>query len=290
MTARPVPGGQGRSGPVRFPFGRIATYTLVVAMLAVPPLADSFAEPGQKVDPVVLSVLGGGKAPLVSPKARVNVLLFFRSGQDRSIDALRQLAGCERELAPKGIRFVGVISGSASPAEVKAALAAAGATFAVLVDEGDKVYNAFQVRMLPVAGITDGAGVLQAMEPYRQVDFGDVVRARIRFQLGEIDKAALEAAVNPAAAPLPGGDPVKKARRDVKMARKLLELGQLEAAVKQAQRALEQAPVPEAFPVLGLAYARLGRCGEARRMLDQAQAALPASPELPEARALCAGK
>lgn len=273
---------------------RLATYALAGVLLAVPPLAEAlavaFAEAGQKVDPVELATLAGGKAPLVSRGARVNVFLFFRAGQDRSVDALRQLAACEKEFAGKGVRVVGVVSGATPAADVKAALSAAGAGFPVLLDEGDKVYEALQVRMAPVAGVSDGAGVLQAMEPYRQLDFGDVIRARVRFALGEIDRAALEAVLNPAAAPLPGDDPLAKARRDVKMARRLIEFGQLEAAVKQGRKALEQAPIPEAFPVLALAYAKLGRCADAKKMLDQAQAALPQSPELPEARSLCAGK
>ncbi len=245
---------------------------------------------GKRLEPVELPSLAGGKAPLVASSSRVNVFLFFRADQDRSIQAMRQLVACEKELGGKGVRFVLVASGATPPADIKAALAQAGAAMTVLLDPGDKLYDALQVRMYPVAGVTDAKGVLQAMEPYRQVEFGDVMRARIRFALGEIDHAALDAALDPAAAPMPGEDPVGKAMRDVKMAKKLIEFGQLEAAVKQAQKALEQAPVPEAFPLLSLAYARLGKCADAKRMLDQAQASLPDSKELPEARALCAGK
>lgn len=269
---------------------RLATYAVLGVLVATPPLAEAFAEVGKRLEPVELPVLTGGKAPLVASSSRVNVFLFFRADQDRSIQAIRQLVACEKELGGKGVRFVLVASGSAAPADVQAALAQAGARLTVLLDPGDKLYDALQVRMYPVAGVTDGKGVLQAMEPYRQVEFGDVLRARIRFALGEIDRAALQAALDPAAAPMPGEDPVAKAMRDVKMARKLIEFGQLEAAVKQAQKALEQAPVPEAFPLLAVAYARLGKCADARRALDQAQAALPDSKDLPEARALCAGK
>jgi tetratricopeptide (TPR) repeat protein len=262
----------------------------LLCALATPHLAEAFAEPGQKIDPVELPKVGGGKAPLVASSARVNVFLFFRADQDRSIEAIRQLAACEKELGGKGVRFVLIAPGSTSAADVRSALASAGATLPVLVDEGDKAYDALGVRMHPVVGLADGKGVILAMEPYRQLDFGDVLRARVRFALGEIDRKALDAAIDPAAAPMPGGDPVKKAMRDVKMARQLIEFGQFEAAVKQAQKALEQAPVPEAFPVLGLAYAKMGRCADARRMLEQAQTRVPDSKDIPPAKALCAGK
>jgi tetratricopeptide (TPR) repeat protein len=257
---------------------------------SIPPAAAAFAEVGTRIEPVELSAVGGGKAPFLGPGARANVFIFFRTDQERSAEALKQAAGCEKELSGKGVHWVAVVSGSASPAEVKAVAAASGIQMPVLVDECDKLYDKLQIRLHPAIGIADGKGVIQAFEPYRQVDFGDVLKAQIRFVLGEIDRAALARALDPDAAPLPGDDLQKKAMRDVSMARRLIEIGQFEAAVQQAQKALEQAPVPAAFPVMGLAYAKLGRCPEAKKALDQAQKTAPDAPEIAVARPLCAGK
>lgn len=254
------------------------------------PVADAFAEVGSKMDPVDMPALAGGKVALFSPAARANVVVFFRADQERSVDALRQLAGCEKELT-RGVHWVAVISGSASPADAKAAASGAGIRMPVLVDEGDKLYDKLGIRMFPAIAIADGKGVVQAFEPYRQLDFADAVKAQVRFVMGEIDQTARDRALDPEASKLPGqDDPSKKAMRDVNMAKRLVELGQYEAAVKQAQKALEQAPVPAAFPVLGMAYAKLGRCADATRMLDQAQKLAPDSAEIGAARALCAGK
>ncbi len=266
---------------------------LVAALAAIgpfAPMADAFAEVGLKVDPVDLPALAGGKAPLLSPAAKATVVVFFRSDQERSLDALRQLAGCEKELT-RGVHWVAIVSGSASPADAKAAASTAGIRMPVLVDEGDKVYDKLGIRMYPAVAVADAKGVVQAFEPYRQLDFADAVKAQIRFVMGEIDKAARDRALDPEASKLPGqDDPSKKAMRDVNMARQLVQVGQYEAAVKQAQKALEQAPVPAAFPVLGMAYAKLGRCADANRMLDQAQKLAPDSADISAARALCAGK
>lgn len=267
----------------------------VLAVLAtvgpVPPLAVAFAEVGTKIDPVELPAIAGGKAPLLKPGSKANVLFFFRADQDRSIDALRQLVGCQKELAGKSVHWVGVVSGSAAVTDVKAAVSSGGIQLPVLLDEGDKLYDKLGIRTYPAIAITDGKGVVQAVEPYRQIDFADAVKAQVRFVLGEIDKAARDRALDPEASRLPGeGDPTKKAMRDVNMARRLVELGQYEAAVTQAQKALEQAPVAAAFSVLGTAYAKLGRCAEAAKMLDQAQKLTPDSPDIAAARVLCAGK
>jgi tetratricopeptide (TPR) repeat protein len=264
--------------------------TLVAAIGPIPPVAVAFAEVGTKVDPVDLPAVAGGKAPLLAPGSKANVVVFFRTDQDRSLEALRQLVGCEKELV-KGVHWVAVVSGSTSPADARAAISSTGIKMPVLLDEGDKLYDKLGIRMYPAVAIADAKGVVQAFEPYRQLDFADAVKAQVRFVAGEIDKAALDRALDPEASKLPGqDDPSKKAMRDVNMARRLVEAGQYDAAVKQAQKALEQAPVPAAFPVLGLAYAKLGRCADAAKMLDQAQKLAPNSPETSAARELCAGK
>jgi tetratricopeptide (TPR) repeat protein len=197
------------------------------------------------------------------------------------------MATCEKALAGKGVRWVAVASGNAPPAEVKAAVAAAGVQMPVLLDQGDKLYERLQIRLHPVVAVVNGKGVLQGIEAFRQLDYVDVVTTRVRFALGEVDQAAVDRSVNPDASPLPGSDPSKKAMRDVNMARRLLELGQYEQAAKQAQKALEQAPVPAAFAVIGTAYAKLGRCPAAKPMLEQAQRLEPGNPDVAAARALC---
>ncbi len=269
---------------------RAAVIATLVALGPVPPAAAAFVDVGTQLDPVDLPALAGGKAALFSPGARANVLVFFRADQERSLDALRQLAGCEKELS-QGVRWVAVVSGSTAPADVRAAASSAGIRMPVLLDEGDKVYDKLGVRMFPAVAVLDGKGVVKATEPFRQLDFADAVKAQVRYVLGEIDRTALDRALNPASSKLPGqDDPSKKAMRDVNMARRLIELGQFDAAVTQAQKALEQAPVPAAFPVLALGYAKLGKCAESSRMQEQARKVAPDSADLSAARTLCAGK
>jgi tetratricopeptide (TPR) repeat protein len=268
---------------------RTFPWAVFLATGIIGPPAAAFSEVGTKVEPEELPAAAGGKAALLSPSARANVLVFFRADQDRSIKALRQLAACERELG-KAVHWAAVVPGSASAPEARAAAASAGVQMPVLLDEGDKLLELLQVRLSPAVVITDGKGVLRAVEPYRQLDFGEAVRAQVRFVLGEIDQAALARALNPEVSRLPGEDPIKKAMRDVNMSRRLISLGKYDAAVKQAQKALERAPVQAAYPVLATAYAKLGRCDDAAKALDQARKVAADPKEIAEASALCAGK
>jgi tetratricopeptide (TPR) repeat protein len=248
----------------------LAMCLALLASLALPPAADARAEPGTPVENVELRTLAGGKERLLSTKAKVNVFFFFRSSQDRSVDALRQMVQCEKDLAGKSIHWVAVVS-SSDPAEDVAIIAKeAGLQMPILIDEDDRVYDKLMVRLHPMVGIADAKHVLVSLEPYRQIDYCAAVKARIQFALGELDQAALDKVLSPEKSLLPGADPMKKAMRDVNMARRLLDIGKYSESVKFAQRALLIAPVSQAFTVMGQAYAKQGKCGDASKAFDQA--------------------
>jgi tetratricopeptide (TPR) repeat protein len=262
----------------------------LLTFMSLNPPAAAFAEVGTQLDKAELATVAGGREPVFRPDAKVNALVFFRSDQDRSVDALRALAGCEKDLAGKSVRWSAVVGDGADVGEVSAVVAATGVKMPVLIDKGDALYQRLQIRQHPVVIFVDGKGVVKGGEAFRQLDYADVVLTHTRFLLGEVDQAALDKALNPDATALPGTDPMKKALRDVNMARRLYEIGQYEGAVKQAQTALEMAPVPGAFVVMGQAYAKLGKCAQSKSMLDQAQRSDPQNKDIGPARALCAGK
>lgn len=243
---------------------------LAAAFAVLPPLAQARAEPGTPLENVELRTIAGGTGKLLSTKVKANVFVFFRTNQERSLDALKQMAACEKELAGKSIHWAAVVSGSEPAADVKAAVAQAGIQMPVLVDEGDVLYDRLKIRLHPMVGIADSKLRLAALEPYRQIEYCDVIKARIKLLLGELDQAGLDRALNPERSALPGADPMKKAMRDVNMARRLVEIGQYPDAVKFAQKALAVAPVAEAYTVMGKAYAKQGKCAEATKAFEQA--------------------
>jgi tetratricopeptide (TPR) repeat protein len=245
-------------------------FALLTLFTAFPPPARARAEPGAPVQNVELRTIAGGKAQLLSARAKANVFVFFRTGQERSMDALKQMADCEKEMAGKPVYWTAVVSGSEAPADVQAMVRETGIKMPVLVDEGDVLYDRLGVRLHPMVGIVDGKFKLVAMEPYRQVEYCDVIKTRIKVLLGEATQAELDKAINPERSGLPGSDPMKKAMRDVNMARKLYDLGQYAEAVKFAQRALAIAPVAPAFTEMGRSYAKLGKCADANGAFAQA--------------------
>ncbi len=245
-------------------------FVLVAAFASLPPLAQARAAPGTQLEDVEMRTLAGGKGRLLSKKVKANVFVFFRTNQERSLDALKQMAACEKELAGKSIHWAAVVSSSEPVADVMAVVAQSGIQMTVLVDQGDVLYDKLGVRLHPMVGIADGKLQLVALEPYRQIEYCDVIKARIKVLLGDMDQASLEKVLNPARSELPGADPMKKAMRDVNMARRLVEIGQYPDAVKFAQKALAVAPVAQAYTVMGTAYAKQGKCADATKAFEQA--------------------
>ncbi len=260
---------------------------LLTAATALPAAAHARAEPGTQLEDVELRTLAGGKERLLSAKVKANVLVFFRTNHARSLDALKQMAACEKELAGKSIHWAAVVSGSEPPAEVEATVASSGIRMPVLVDDGDALYGRLGIRLHPMVGIADARLKLVALEPYRTIAYCDVIKGRIRALLGELDRAGLDEVLNPKRSALPGADPMKKAMRDVNMARRLLEIGNYPESVKFAHRALLVAPVPQAFTVLGKAHAKQGKCAEATRAFEQALKLDPRDAEAAAGKGSC---
>jgi tetratricopeptide (TPR) repeat protein len=263
----------------------------LLSLLALSPVwTRARAEPGTMVENVELKTLAGGKERLLSNKVKANVFVFFRPNNERSLDALKQMAGCEKEFTGKPVRWVAIVSSSENPEEVKPMVALSGIKMSVLIDEGDVLYDKLGVRLHPMVGIVDGKFKLLAMEQYRQIEYCDIIRGRIKVALGEMTVAELEKLENPDKSIMPGDDPMKKALRDVNMARRLYEIGQYEKAIVRAKKALEIAPVAKGFSLQALSLAKLNRCAEALPLADQAVKLDPADAWAVETKAACAGK
>jgi tetratricopeptide (TPR) repeat protein len=242
-------------------------------------------ELGDKVDDAELRTLDGGKAHILVKGAKANVLVFIRPGQDHSLDTLHDVAGCETELASRGVHWVALVSDSADPGETRALVAATGIKMAVVVDGGDVVYGRLGVKLHPTIEVVDGAGKLAGHEPFRAINYCDRVVARIRYVMGEIDAKALAAAEDPGDSNTHSEEGV--ARRQINLARRFLEIGQLDAALAEVQKSLMTAPSGDAYTLQGQILAKQGKCKDAARAFDVALKLEPGNGDAKTGRKAC---
>jgi hypothetical protein len=248
--------------------------------------ADAF-ETGKAVPDLSLRQIGGAPTPVVDRAAQVTAMVFFRSPHERSWDTLRMLASCQPKLAGKPVRFVGIVPAD-SAASAKADVDAAGAKLQVLVDEGDQVYSALGMRLHPGIAIVDRSRRVVAFEPYHNVDYCDIVVARIRRTLGEIGDAEVARVVAPPPSALPGGDDKGGvAHRHVAFGRKLLDTRAYAQAHENARKALAVAPTAEAWRLEGDIFTAEGNCPAAVKAFDSALKLDPKDPGAAAGRKSC---
>jgi tetratricopeptide (TPR) repeat protein len=270
--------------------GRRAVRMILAVLLVVAarPLAGrAFANVavGDTVEDAEFRTLDGGRHRLVAKGALANVLVFFRPQQDHSLDALKDLAALERELAGKPVHFVAVVSDGWTPEEVRATVAEAGIRMPVLVDEGDALYGRLGVRLHPSVGILDARRRLAAYEPFRQINYADRVRARIRLVLGEIGEADVARVEAPERATTRTDAGV--AGRHLNYARNLLRLQKVERALEEVRKSLEIMPSAAAYALEGQVLAAAGKCPDALRAFDVALKMEPANTVAIEGRKSC---
>ncbi|MFH7320084.1 hypothetical protein ACHHRT_05635 [Desulfurivibrio sp. D14AmB] len=278
--------------------GRSAIGGLVIGMLLLlPQLAwpDEGAafynlEVGVDViENVVLPTIAGGEAPLLDDKQGANVFIFFSPANGSSHRGLDDMGRCAEELADYSVHWVGLVSDRYPLAEVRAMVAETSFAGPVLIDQGNALYGKFGVRLFPVVGVTDGAGLLTAYQPFRQINFCARVKARILHTLGEIDAAELERRLNPQAV-----DPRAEtavAQRNLRLGQRFLQIGDYEQALATARRSLELAPdLAAAHGLAALALAHRQQCQAAAVHIERALTGDPREAKALAARQLCGGE
>ncbi len=238
--------------------------------------SDRRVQVGDPVQDVQLDALGGGKDRLLAKGVKANVFVFFRPEQERSADTLKDLAGCEKEFAGKPVRFVGVVSDSWPADVVQALVRDTGVRMKVLVDGGDALYGALGIRLHPVILIVDAKGKLAAFEPFREINYCERVKVRIRWLLGEATEADIAKVDEPERSPLPHSE-AGVAKRHLNFARMLHKIGQDEKALEEIAKGIAVAPGAAAYALQGEILAALRRCPEAVRAFDAALKIEPAN-------------
>jgi tetratricopeptide (TPR) repeat protein len=263
----------------------------VLALLLAPPAAGlAHAAAGTPVDDVELQTVGGGTAHLLLAGARANLVVFFRTGQERSADALVQLAKCEKLFEGKRVHWAGVVSSTEEAGAVRALVAKTGIAMPVLVDQDDALYGRLGIRLHPMVAFIDGDLKVAAVEMYRQIDYCEIIIGRIQLMLGEIDQATFQLVLEPPRSTMPGDDPRDVGRRDVNLGRALLKRKAYELALQSARKALERAPLAAAFSLMGDVHAARGDCAAARKQYQQALKLDARDPAALKGLTACPGK
>jgi tetratricopeptide (TPR) repeat protein len=275
---------------------RLATFVAAVSLgvaaggLVAPRRAraselDRRIQVGDPVDDAELPTLDGRRERFLAPKVKANVFVFFRPQQEHSVDTLKDLAACETEFAARPVRFVGIVSDSYPVEEVRALVKETGVRMTILVDPGDELYGKLGIRLHPVIGIVDAKRKLAAFEPFREINYCDRVKVRIRLLLGEVTEADVAKVDQPDRATTRTDDGV--AKRHLNFARMLHRIQQDDKALEELQKSLAIVPSAAALALQGEILAAKGSCADAVAAFDAALKIEPANAVAQEGRKRC---
>jgi tetratricopeptide (TPR) repeat protein len=241
---------------------------------------------GDVIENGELRTLDGRRETLLARKALANVLVFFRPEHEHSLDTLKALARCEKEFGTKPVHWVALVSDTSSPDAVRAAVRESGIQMPVLWDAGDALYGKLEVRLHPFIFVLDGKGKVTAREPFLEINYCDVVRARIRRTLGEIGDAEVARALDPPASTTRTEEGV--ARRHLNLARQLVRIEQLDTALEEVKKSLALVPTAGAYALEGKILAAQGKCAAAVPVFEAALKMDPKDPVALEGKQGCA--
>jgi len=276
--------GRGKGLPVLTPRS-IAVIAFTAAAALAPGCAAAMGELGDVVESLELKTIDGRTAPLASKKAQANVVVFIRTNQEFSLDALKAMAECEKEFASRPVSWVAVVSDTEPLDAVRQLITDSGVKMPVVIDAADALYGRLEIRLHPYTIMLDRDRRVVVREPFHKIAFCDRIRAQVRFVLKEISAEEVARLENPEKGTfrVPGG----VAKRHLNYGRLLLEQKKWEKALEQAEKALAEGPLAAAYALRGSALVGQGKCAEALAAFGEALKLDPAFEAAKEGRRAC---
>lgn len=207
------------------------------------------------------------------------VLVFWRPHQELSTAALGDWQGIVRELGRSRFQVVGIDTAVSPTPALVAAMDEMELTFPVLLDPKRELYGKLGVIVSPTTFMFDADGVLRFAIPTRPPQYAQVVRAHMRFLVGDIDEEQMNKDVNPTV--LAFEHDRAAAWRMYNLGKKAQDGGETEKARNLFEQSVSQYPaLVEARCALG--FLRLA-AGDYRGAGNQFEFALGQQSTLPEA-------
>lgn len=178
------------------------------------------------------------------------VIIFWRPNHDLSLAALRDLQAVAQAIGVSRFRVLAVDAQRSSLPEVRTSLEDEVISFPVVLDPQRFLYEKVGLIVCPTALLFDAKGVLRFVAVSHPRQFRQVVEARLRFLLGDIDQETMEEQIRPTVHEIPA---------DLAAAWRMYNFGRtLEAENKPAEAVSAYEKAIGHYPALVEAHCALG--------------------------------
>jgi len=260
---------------VKFP---LAVGLFILASFPSAPICWAFrsVNVGMAAPPVAVRDLDA-KAITISFGKRVVVLGFSRPNQPFSLEALKDLEQIGKEFSSKGVEIVAIFEATGQPHPVQESIKTLGLSYPIYLDPDRQVEEAYGVIVFPSTGIVGKDGRLKFYLPSRNSNYREIVRERLRVELGLITEKDFEQRMKQIGEEL-GGERVR-AEVHLKTALRLSRQGKPKEALQELMQARAMDPdLMDVHLALGYAHLDSGEAEAAQREFEWVLERYPASP------------
>jgi tetratricopeptide (TPR) repeat protein len=244
-------------------------------------------EPDDIVVPFQLTGLDGALFKSDEELAgKLTLVLYWRLAQEHSIRCLEDLVALQKEYKGQEVAIVTFVSGEIERKKLETLVAKLELPFPVLLDPDRIVYGEFGTIVSPSTWFIDADRVIRLKYPGCRRDFASSARTEIEFLLGRISEKERDRRLEKEKSAAPSRRSVGSTIR-YRLARKLLEQGEREAAREELAKAWAMdPPFAPAGVDLGLLLLEEGKNEEARVILERAAKLTPEDPRAMGAKAV----
>lgn len=166
---------------------------LVLFSLLFSPFTHAIGIPVGGIAPdFTLMAIDGKTVTLKEYKGNILVLVYWETGQDRSLMALDDGKDLFKKYKAKGVRVIGIIAETENVNEVNRILREHEIDFPVLLDPERQVYGDYGIRVYPSTVVIDREGKLAYDLPGHAPIYKMTLEADLQYMLGEIDQGKLK--------------------------------------------------------------------------------------------------
>lgn len=171
--------------------------SLVIFLLFTPASSAISISHGGDAPGFTLSSVEGKTTSLNAFRGKAVVVIFWRTGQEKSLLALEEAMEILNKYKGKDIQVLSIIQDSDSREEAPKIFSDKKIDYPLLVDKERQVYGEYGVRVFPTTVIIDRQGKLVYDIPGHPLTYKRKLKGYIQKALGEIDEGELNDAISP---------------------------------------------------------------------------------------------
>ncbi|MDX1779542.1 MAG: tetratricopeptide repeat protein, partial [Thermodesulfobacteriota bacterium] len=221
---------------------------------------------GEPAPDFKLKALDGKTYSLSDSKKKVGIILYWRTDQERSLNALKALKQLYNTFSDQPVRILSITKETDTSAinEVKQSHKL---PFPVLRDTAEDVYSQFGVFVFPSTAIIDQKGIYCFHYGGYREDYEKEIGGRVKVLLGLMSEGDLKGAKGQEV--VLSTEEQKRARNHINLGKTLHTRGMDEKAILEFQKAVElDGSNPEGHILLGLLLLDQGETDEALNHLN----------------------